>query len=125
MKEKLSREMAARILHPDTSLEAQEEIGATMDDVNEACRMGAEALMPWVRTADRLPEGNDLDIVLVEYASDGLIFPTNIFNVRDKPYLMPWWMPIPPLPEHLADAGKKVEEPDRQDKVELKRSTAE
>lgn len=40
----MTREYAARILHPDTSREAQEEIGATMDDVNEACVMGAEAL---------------------------------------------------------------------------------
>lgn len=40
----MTRDQAARILHPDTSREAQEEMDATMDDVNQACVMGAEAL---------------------------------------------------------------------------------
>lgn len=101
----MTRDQAARILHPDTSREAQEEMDATMDDVNQACVMGAEALRrPWIKTADRLPTQEDADKEGKILAWSALECEDNIrvewwANVGVHAEDWTWWMPIPPLPE--------------------------
>jgi hypothetical protein len=67
----------------------------------EALQMGAEALMPWVRTADRVPTGKDTNErgqVLARHL-DGVFWVETYVYISTYPDLCPYWMPIPPLPE--------------------------
>lgn len=104
----MTREEAARLLHPDTTAQAM--AGCLMDDpkgnswakvLNKACEMGAEALQPWVKTSDRLPEGKDAfeDKVLVYNFVERRQQLKLWLIVRTYPHVFPFWMPIPPLPE--------------------------
>ena len=75
-------------------------------------RLAISALQPWVRTADRAPTkedaigqyeqvmaiGSNLEWYWVSYSWD---------VIARFPDAYPYWMPIPPLPDHIADAGKK------------------
>lgn len=100
----MTREEAARVLHPDTC--RKESVLMNADDwwemYWEARRMGAEALMPWVRTADRAPGETDADINghvawVVKDKKGRPFVDVNHWSLYD-PEDAPWWMPIPPLP---------------------------
>jgi hypothetical protein len=56
---------------------------------------------PWVRTAERLPEGKDAfeDKVLVYNYVEKRQQLKLWLTVRTYPHVFPYWMPIPPLPE--------------------------
>ena len=105
MKEKLSREKAARILDPDT-WRSEYELYDTRNDredelwnkaVNTARKMGAEALLPWVRTADRKPVAKEVGSHVFGLHRDGFVYPMNTTSISQRHF--PYWMPIPPLPE--------------------------
>ena len=107
----MTREEAARILNPDTY---HEESAKVPDEivwsfmVNEALRLGAKALIPWIRTADRLPPDPDEDYLAIE--SDGPISLVKGEYIEENQDALVLWMPIPSLTDHIADAGKSEEE---------------
>ena len=102
----MTREEAAQILHPDTSLKAictHRPVEEIYSIIKEAELMGAEALRsPWVKTSDRLPEERDGDHVLVAtYDADRrqwIWWVTSRGLVKSCPQIE-WWTPIPTLPE--------------------------
>ena len=84
-----------------TEEEAKKEWGRVMGN--------RETLQPWVRTADRVPTGKDTNErgqVLARHL-DGVFWVETYVYISTYPDLCPYWMPIPPLPDHIADEGKK------------------
>lgn len=107
----MTKEHAAQMLHPDTTAQvmagyllADPSGDSWSDALNEACRMGAEALRsPWVRTADWPPTHKDayLREKVLARGRDNNVAMAHYAHVRDFPNIYIWWMPIPPLPEAI------------------------
>lgn len=68
----------------------------------DAAVLAYEALQPWVRTADRVPEKEDADawgmVLATHRPFGGEPFKVRYPCVRNRPFDHVWWMPIPPLP---------------------------
>ena len=100
----MTREEAANILDLKTRPEALADfVGPELAGiVHQAMIMGAEALRsPWVKTSDRLPTEADANkelLVLGWNAPLGYREVSYMF-IATYPRYIPWWMPIPPLPE--------------------------
>jgi len=109
----MNKQEAARLLHPDTT--AQVMAGYLLDDpsgdswadaLNEACKMGADALRgpAWVNSEDRLPTETDADndgyVEAYWDDIDGVITTGYETVINDE--RCTYWLPrakIPPLPE--------------------------
>ena len=114
----ITRERAIRILHPDTNIEAiddYEEAGNYEHAYDTACLMAVDALRQpgWVRTADRLPEGDEHDYVVAYWCKDKRFGPATYDTVQigwviAHPQQYPYWMPLPPLPETTGAEGTKI-----------------
>ena len=88
-----------------------------MDEVNEACRMGMEALerTRWIPCSERLPE-SDLEVLVIASGKVGNITLVNSVEIgdfdRDEGWILEmwpeWedpnvthWMPLPEPPEEV------------------------
>lgn len=123
----MTREEAAKILDPETTLDTYAKISyyggfegenVWQDAVNEACRMGAEALRAldaqekqesfgeWISVKDRLPEPN---VIVLCCTNKGYV-DTDSFGRHSKVFLkcddmegkvgqVIAWMPMPEPPE--------------------------
>ena len=124
----MTNEEAARILDPDTSREALRPYAldcvARMAMVEEACRLGAEALRErpeWIPVTERLPEDRS-DVLVVAYWHERW----NVYMGWCAPERAEWsvhdgigdrddvavthWMPLPEPPEEGEQALKEAKE---------------
>ena len=63
-----------------------------------------DALGPWVKTADRLPEDRETlngCVLITDEHGYGSVQKRQALERYPQDY--PWWMPIPPLPEDIRD----------------------
>ena len=68
----------------------------------------------WVRTADRVPEGDEHDYVVAYWCKDKRFGPATYDTVQigwviAHPQQYPYWLPLPPLPETVGLEGTKTE----------------
>ena len=80
---------------------------------NRRSLAGAAALSGWVRTAERLPEGGEMELVQGAYQHREWGFMLHeiiaIGWLKSHPEMYPYWMPLPPLPESAGVEGTKTE----------------
>ena len=66
----------------------------------------------WVRTAERLPEGGEMELVQGAYRHREWGFMLHeiiaIGWLKSHPEMYPYWMPLPPLPENAGLEGTKI-----------------
>ena len=101
----ITREQAIRILHPDTRVEAiddYEEAGNYEYAYDMAILMAIAALRQgWVRTAERVPEGDEHDEILGLYKGpDYLLYDiVQVGWLRLHPEMYPYWTRLLDKPE--------------------------
>ena len=110
----MTREEAARLL--DWAVKNFEPYGdnpISEFDI-EAYRVAISALRQpgWVKTADRVPEGGEMELVQGAYQHREWGFMLHeiiaIGWLKSHPEMYPYWMPLPPLPETVGLEGTKI-----------------
>lgn len=83
------------------NLPADADIIPTIEREIEACRLAEAALRGWVKTADRLPEGDERDEILGLYKGpDYLLYDiVQLGWLRLHPEMYPYWTNLPQKPE--------------------------
>ena len=87
----------------------------TTMNINEAYGLAIKRLREpagWVRTAERLPEGGEMELVQGAYQHREWGFMLHeiiaIGWLKSHPEMYPYWMPLPPLPENVGLEGTKI-----------------
>ena len=106
----MTREEAAAVL---TNMMENYHFSADDDDWYygdnlDALKIAISALRSgWVRTAERLPEGEE--IVVGVYKDGTLAGCENAYYIREFKEQYKCWLPLPPLPENVGLEGTKTE----------------
>ena len=93
--------------------------GVTRSRTDDEWRMATDTAISalrqpgWVRTAERLPEGGEMELVQGAYQHREWGFMLHeiiaIGWLKSHPEMYPYWMPLPPLPESAGVEGTKTE----------------
>ena len=102
----MTREEAARVLkhiwnNRDENAKSLQQLTNSFFEGQEAIRIAIAALRGWVRTEDRLPEGNEHDEILGLYKGpDYLLYDiVQVGWLRLHPEMYPYWTRLLDKPE--------------------------